>query len=143
MTTTMQHVLQQARWVRFQTGQLSSIEGVQPLAMHHSDGTALPLVLDNSTSNKFGADIIRFAPGKGVGLHKHIGAHILMVTKGTGVLTYNQEIHDMFPGMIYLVPSNVPHAIKATTELVLVAVGNDHRPADSPERLDIIKNESV
>jgi quercetin dioxygenase-like cupin family protein len=134
----------QAKWADFAEGQLKSIEGKQPLQMQHSDGTALPLVLDDSTPNKFGADIIRFPAGKGVGLHTHVGSHILMVTKGTGILVYSEERHEMFPGMIYLVPSNIPHAIKATTELVLIAVGNDHRPADSSERLDVVqKKEEV
>lgn len=148
----MKNQFRQAKWADFEGEQLKSMEGVQPLQMQHSDGTALPLVLDDSTPNKFGADIIRFPAGKGVGLHTHIGAHILMVTKGTGILIYTtrhgldgiaHERHDMFPGMIYLVPSNVPHAIEATTELVLIAVGNDHRPADSSERLDIVQKKEV
>lgn len=136
----MNYQFNQARWANFneEIGQLKSIEGEQPVKMRHSDGTALPLVLDDSTPHKFGADIIRFAHGKGVGLHTHLGAHILMVTKGRGLLTYGTDTFDMFEGMIYLVPSNVPHAIKAITELVLVAVGNDHQPADSEKRLDIV-----
>ena len=135
----MKSQLQQAVWAEFTQGQLKSLEGQQPLQMQHSDGTALPLVVDDAKEARFGADVVRFPPGKGVGLHTHVGAHILMVTKGTGILTYGNQKHGMFPGMIYLVPSNVPHAIDALTELVLVAVGNDHRPADSPERLDIVQ----
>lgn len=133
--------LKQAKWADFdkETTHLISFEGELPIQMRHSDGTALPMLVDDAKSNKFGADIIRFAPGKGVGLHKHIGAHILMVTKGTGTLVYEDERHPMFEGMIYLVPSNVPHAIEAATELVLVAVGNDHKPADSEDRLDVVK----
>lgn len=132
--------LKQAKWALInKDGDLESFSGEQPIQMRHSDGTARPLVVDESSTNKFGADIIRFDAGKGVGLHTHVGAHILMVTKGTGVLTYgNGEKHEMFPGMIYLVPSNMPHAIDATTELVLVAVGNDHKPADSEERLEVV-----
>ncbi|MEI8103672.1 MAG: cupin domain-containing protein [Candidatus Moraniibacteriota bacterium] len=134
--------LKQARWADFNetTLHIASFEGQQPIQMKHSDGTALPLLVDDSKSNKFGADIIRFAPGKGVSLHKHIGAHILMVTKGTGTLVYGDERHPMFAGMIYLVPSNIPHAIEAITELVLVAIGNDHKPANSEDRLSLIAN---
>ena len=109
--------------------------------MHHSDGTARPLVIDSSQENGFGADIIRFAAGEGVGLHKHLGAHILMVTRGRGTLTYNKEKYEMFEGMVYIIPSNVPHAIAAETEMVLVAVGNDHQPADSEARLEIVNLE--
>lgn len=129
--------LKQAKWASFENGNFKLIGGEQIIQMKHSYGTALPLVVDDSIPNKFGADIIRFPAGKGVGLHTHIGAHILMVTKGTGILTYGEEKHQMFPGMIYLVPSNVPHAIEATTGLVLVAIGNDHRPADSEEGLEL------
>ena len=132
--------LQQARWTDFNpaTGQIIPFTGEQPLQMCHSYGTALPLVRDDSLPQKFGADVIRFAPGKGVGLHTHIGAHILFVTSGNGILTYNEEKHNMFPGMVYLIPSNIPHAIDATSELVIIAIGNDHQPADSETRLDIV-----
>lgn len=133
--------LQQARWADFDEVQktLTSFEGKQPIQMAHSDGTALPLLLDDSLPAKFGADVIRFEAGKGVGLHTHVGAHILLVTKGKGTLTYDTEKHPMFEGMIYLVSSNVPHAIDAETELVLVAIGNDHQPADSESRLEIVR----
>lgn len=133
--------LQQAQWANFNKNQktLASFEGKQPIQMTHSDGTALPLLLDNSLSAKFGADVIRFEAEKGVGLHTHVGAHILLVTKGKGTLTYHTEKYPMFEGMIYLVPSNVPHAIDAETELVLIAIGNDHQPADSESRLEIVQ----
>ena len=139
--------LQQAVWATAESNLLSPIIGVQPIKMQNSDGTAQPLVLDDSTQNNFGADIVRFAPGTGVRLHTHVGAHILLVTAGTGTLIYRttgqgdgitDERHPMFPGMIYLVPSNVPHAIEATTQLVLIAIGNDHKPANSLERLRIV-----
>ncbi|MSU60650.1 MAG: cupin domain-containing protein [Candidatus Staskawiczbacteria bacterium] len=129
--------LQQAVWAQFVGGQLISFEGEQPLKMQHSDGTARPLVVDKEA--KFGADIVRFAPGDGVGLHTHVGAHILFVAKGTGILTYDDEKHGMFPGLVYGIPSNMPHAIDAITELMLLAVGNDHKAADSPERLDLVQ----
>ena len=64
----MKNQFQQAKWADFEEGQLKSTEGEQPLQMQHSDGTALPLVLDESSTNKFGADVIRFPAGKGVGL---------------------------------------------------------------------------
>ncbi len=134
--------LNKAVWAKVVDGKLSPIKDELLLKMHNSDGTALPLVLDDSGERNFGADLIRFASGTGVGLHKHVGAHILLVTAGTGILTYGNEKYEMFPGMIYLVPPNVPHAILAITELVLVAIGNDHRPADSSERLELVNKES-
>ena len=134
------HKFQFARWAKFNEDAktLVSFEGRQPIQMKHSDGTALPLIVDGSRKDVFGADVIRFGAGEGVGLHTHVGAHILMVTKGKGTLTYYDEKHDMFEGMIYLIPSEVPHAIDAKTEMVLIAVGNDHQPADSEARLEIV-----
>ncbi len=130
---------QQASWANFdeQSGSLVSFSGEQPIQMSHSDGTASFLVADTSTSKSFGADLVRFEAGHGVGFHTHVGAHILLVTKGKGTLTYGDEKFPMFAGMIYLIPSNTPHAIDAETELVLVAVGNDHQPADSDSRLEV------
>lgn len=127
-----------SKWADIDGGLLKSLDGKLSVQMSDSDGTALPLLLDDSGEKNFGADIIRFEAGEGVGLHKHIGSHILLVTKGEGILTYETEKHEMFPGMIYLIPSNTAHAIDAKTELVLIAIGNDHRPADSEERLDLV-----
>ena len=135
---------QQARWASYNAGKesLESMSGSQHIAMYGSDATAVPLVLDNSGEKNFGADLIRFGPREKVALHEHTGAHILLVTKGEGVLTYHfdtkEETHQMYPGMIYLIPSNTPHSILATTELVLVAVGNDHQSAGSPNRLNLL-----
>ncbi len=133
--------LEKAIWAKEVGGMLCSINGQQPIQMYQSEGTALPLVLDVSGANNFGADLIRFASGKGVNLHSHVGAHILLVTKGTGLLTCTGEKYDLFPGMIYLVPANVEHAIEAVTELVLIAVGDDHKPAGSRSRLKLINKE--
>jgi len=132
---------QHARWANFdeESKTLKSLSGVLPIQMSHSDGTADPLVVDTSLSENFGADLVRFEAGKGVDLHTHVGAHILLVTKGKGILTYGKEKFPMFEGMIYLIPSNTPHAIDAETELVLIAVGNEHMPANSESRLDIVE----
>ncbi len=130
----MQTGLIQSKWCDFINGQLVSFEGVQPIQMAHSYGSALPLVL----SDKFGADVIRFPAGLGVDMHTHPGAHILMVTKGKGVLVYCGRPYSMFEGMTYLVPPYAPHAIKAETELVLISIGNDHQPAGSEKRLTVV-----
>lgn len=124
-----------ARWANIlPTGELVIPSGELPYQMRNSDGTGLPLLKDG----KFGADVIRFAPGKGVMNHTHEGAHILIVTKGNGFVEYNGIDHPLEPGVCYLIPGNVDHAIKAETELVIIAVGNDHRPVDSVERMQPI-----
>ena len=93
--------------------------------MASSDGTARALLL----YKKFGLDIIRFGAGKGVSTHTHEGDHILLVLKGEGFVEYNGVDHNLQPGMAYMLPGSVPHAIKATSEIVMLAIANDHRPA--------------
>lgn len=93
--------------------------------MAHSDGTARALLL----YKKFGMDVIRFDAGKGVATHTHEGDHILVVLKGDGFVEYNGVDHPLSAGTTYMVPGSVPHAIKATSELVMLAIANDHRPA--------------
>lgn len=109
--------------------------GELEIQMAHSDGTARALLL----FKKFGLDIIRFDAGKGVATHTHEWDHILLVLKGEWFVEYNGIDHSLYPGMAYMVPGSVPHAIKATSELVMLAIANDHRPAWSTERLDVVQ----
>jgi mannose-6-phosphate isomerase-like protein (cupin superfamily) len=60
----------------------------------------------------------------------------LFVLRGSGIVEYNGEANPLYPGLCYLIPGSVDHAIKAHENLVLIAVGNDHRPLDSNERMD-------
>lgn len=112
--------------------------GRLPVQMRKSDATALPLVARDG----FGADVISFGPGQCVERHVHPGAHILFVLEGEGELTYGDERWHLEEGLCYLVPPMVPHAIHADPDsredLVLVAVGDDHRPVWSAERLEIV-----
>lgn len=103
----------------------------RPISMKNSDGTGTPLVCYGS----FGADVIRFQAGEGVQNHTHEGDHILFVLRGQGVLVFAGENHNLYPGLCYLVPGSVDHAIQASENLVLIAVGNQHRPLDSSERM--------
>lgn len=115
-------------------GNLIVESGERPIKMMHSDGTGSPLF----TSKGFGADIIRFPPNGKVGNHTHEGDHILFVIRGTGIVEYDGVQHELYPGLAYLVPGQVPHAIYAKEELILIAVGNDHRPLNSEDRLNVI-----
>lgn len=109
--------------------------------MHASDGTGEKMF----KLGKFGADAIRFPAGKGVAAHTHAGAHLLIVREGRGWVEYQNEAdagtetwdaHRLVPGGWYVIPGNMPHAIKATTDLVLLSIGDDHQPVDSVKRLD-------
>jgi len=108
-----------------------------PEEMYESDATGKALV----SHGNFGADIIRFPPGGGVRSHTHPGAHILFCLRGYGYVTYgpetDQQRHRLLPGVCYLIPSEWPHAIDADEiePLVLIAVGNDHRPVYSSARM--------
>jgi len=105
--------------------------------MKHSDATAHPLV----KCGAFGADLIRFDGGGKVGPHTHPGDHILICMEGRGLLWFDGSELELSPGVIYMVPGEVPHAVYAhpqsETALVLFAIGNDHQPANSYNRLDI------
>ncbi len=107
-------------------------DGVLPVQMVNSDGTGSALF----SLNGFGADVIRFAAGKGVNNHTHQGDHILFTLKGKGVVEYEGVEHDLYPGVSYLIPGSVNHAIRAHENLVLIAVGNNHYPLDSSLRME-------
>lgn len=115
---------------RYDTGDLPW----QP--MHASGGEGVPLVKDGP----FAADLIRFAPGRGVGMHTHPGAHILIVISGRGTVECGEATVPLDPGVIYLVPSGVAHAVRANPdcELRLLSVASDHRPVTSADRLETV-----
>lgn len=128
--------LQSSQWADYTKDRVLKINSHErSITMCHSDGTGEPLL----SHNNFGADIIRFPAGKGVNTHIHDGDHILFVLSGSGILEFGPEEHELYPGLCYLVPGNIEHAIKAKEDLVLIAVGNDHRPLDSNTRLTPIK----
>ena len=125
--------IQISRWAEAQEDDALTVKpGSRSIQMHMSDGTGDPLLKYGS----FGADVIRFDANKGVMNHTHEGDHILFVIKGEGFVEYNGVDHELSPGLCYFVPGSVDHAIKAKTELVLIAVGNDHRALDSKDRLE-------
>ena len=112
-------------------GVLQIDDGERPIPMKNSAGTGMPLVRYGS----FGADVIRFQAGEGVQNHVHEGDHILFVLLGRGILVFAGEEYALYPGLCYLVPGAVEHAIRASENLVLIAVANQHRPLDSFERM--------
>ena len=130
--------IQISQWAEVtENGEILVPSGVRPIQMCNSDGTGSPLLKDGL----FGADIIRFPPKGGVMNHVHEGAHILIVIKGSGYVEYNGTDYELQPGVCYLIPGNVDHAIKASSELVMIAVGNDHRLLSSQDRMQPIINE--
>lgn len=121
--------------MKLQVSNFNRPPGPLSIQMAHSDGTAQPLV----KLDRFGADLIRFSPGKRVQSHTHAGDHILAVLSGEGWLTFDGHRYPLAAGTIYLVPGSVPHAIDATTELSIIATGNDHRDVGAEDRLEIAR----
>ncbi|WP_273669988.1 cupin domain-containing protein [Janthinobacterium fluminis] len=105
--------------------------GQRSTQMANSMGTGDSLVEHNG----FGADVIRFPAGGGVANHTHEGDHILFCIAGEGYVVYEGEPHKLYPGVCYFVLGSVDHAIKANSDLVLIAVGNKHHPVGSPKRM--------
>ena len=120
-------------WGRFINENLEVLDNECKIDMINSDGKGLPLLIHKG----FGADLIKFTAGKGVEKHIHPGSHILIVFSGEGKLGYYEETHLLTPGLIYLIPENVPHSIRAETDLVLMAIGNDHKSVNSNERMTL------
>jgi hypothetical protein len=120
---------------QWENGELIINSGERPIRMQHSDWTAQELLL----LWEFGADVIRFEKGKGVWTHTHTGDHILLTLKWEWFVEYNWVDHALEPWVAYMVPGSVEHAIKATSELILMAIANNHRPAWSKERLDVVE----
>lgn len=123
--------LRVVRWAYANGNNLTVKTGQRPFLMACSDATGEPLL----TTGKFGCDIIRFAPGEGVGAHTHEGNHILLVLHGEGCVIWNDCRYQLSPGLAYLIEGKVVHAIEANSELILMAIGDDHRPVDSVERM--------
>jgi quercetin dioxygenase-like cupin family protein len=104
--------------------------------MHLSDAKGMALV---HNGEKFGADVIDFPPFGEVPMHTHPGDHILLCVGGSGCVTVKADKHPVTLGTCYLIRSMEPHAVQAFDRgLTLVVVGNDHRPVNSVERLDVI-----
>lgn len=125
--------IQISRWAKLDSSNSLIVEsGVRPIPMCNSDGTGEPLLKIDS----FGADVIRFGANEGVMNHTHEGDHILIVIKGEGFVECNKFDYPLEPGVCYMIPGNEEHAIKATTELVMIAVGNNHQALNSEARMN-------
>lgn len=106
-------------------------------AMFGSQALGLSLVKNNN----FAADILHFQPNTQTILHTHPGNHILFVVDGSGWLFFDNAMHVLSVGDCYFVPGNIPHQVGTdNTILYLLSIADDHRPVDSPERLQEVIN---
>jgi quercetin dioxygenase-like cupin family protein len=85
-----------------------------------------------------GADFIRIDPGCGFAPHAHAGDHILHVLEGRGIVNFDGNDIELYPGNVVLVPADYPHAVTcpkdATTPMMLLAIGYPHHEISSPWR---------
>jgi quercetin dioxygenase-like cupin family protein len=113
--------------------------GQRQAKMAHGNATGEALVSNGS----LGADIIRLAAGDGFVPHTHPGDHLLIVVGGLGTITCGGKIHPTRAGEIYMVEGQVPHAVGAITDHVILAVGSPHRPLDVTDRMAPVGYEAV
>ena len=100
--------------------------------VHGADATGLTL----HTNGHLGADMLWVPAGARFPVHVHPGDHLLLCLSGHGTITVNEVTYDVYPGDLYMVDGNVPHAVGAgDTDHVLVSIGAPHKPVDSPERM--------
>lgn len=113
--------------------------GPRPSKMAHSSATGEGLL----TSGDMGGDIIRVAAGHGFVPHTHPGDHLLVILAGEGTVTYDGKIYPTRPGQICMIKGEVPHAVGAVTDHVILAVGAPHRLVDSPDRMKPVEYQEV
>ena len=113
--------------------------GPRPVHLARSNATGEGLV----SNGVLGADVIRLAAGDGFVPHTHPGDHLLVVLGGSGTLTCGGKIYPTRAGELYLVAGEVPHAVGAITDHVLLAVGAPHLPVDSPDRMTPVDYQTV
>ena len=120
-------------------GYLIPHEGPFPIQMAKSQGTAKELI---PIEEGMGLDIIHFNADEGVERHIHPGSHILIVTSGFGELDWFDKTKELKAGMVYRIRTYEPHAVRAAAEseagMVLLVIGNDHRPAHAEDRLELL-----
>jgi quercetin dioxygenase-like cupin family protein len=132
-----------ARWARdlgVDGLQLLGVDlGLRPAPMAHSTATGEHLV----SNGHLGADIIRLAAGEGFVPHTHPGDHLLIVIGGLGTLIRGGTIYPTRAGDILMVEGEVPHAVGAITDHVILAVGAPHRAVDAPDRMTPVEYRAV
>jgi quercetin dioxygenase-like cupin family protein len=85
-----------------------------------------------------GADFIRIEPGHGFKCHTHDGDHILHVIEGRGIIAFDGNDIELYPGNVVFVPAEYPHAMRvpeqSLTPMLVLAIGHPHREISSHSR---------
>ncbi|PKW18473.1 cupin domain-containing protein [Saccharopolyspora spinosa] len=133
-----------ATWAKSSIGpdhtELRVDHGELAVPMH---GTAAASGQQLATNGEIGADLIRLPAGQGFVPHTHPGHHVLTVVAGTGTITYGGRIHETHAGQTFIIEGQVPHAVGAITDHLIVAVGAPHKRIDSTDRMTPVPYEEV
>ena len=114
--------------------------GELPVRMHGAlAATGTGLVSNGAV----GADLIRLPARAGFVPHTHPGHHILIVVAGVGTITYDGRVYETHAGQTYLIEGEVPHAVGAITDHLIVAVGAPHKAVDADDRMAAVAYEEV
>jgi quercetin dioxygenase-like cupin family protein len=113
----------------------------RPRTQHlaHSPATGEGLV----SNGRMGVDLIQLSAGRGFQPHTHPGDHLLIVIGGRGTLTYDGVIYPTQAGQVYCIEGQVPHAVGAITDHVILAVGSPHKAVDDPERMIPVEYQAI
>ena len=114
--------------------------GERPTAVHGARGASGQGLVSNGA---IGADLLRVPAGSGFVPHTHPGHHVLVIVAGRGTITFGGRVHETSAGGIYLVPGQVPHAVGAITDHVILAVGAPHKAVDAEDRMLAVPYQEV
>src|SRR4051794_3143716 len=135
--------LKRARWsvdLGISGDQLLGVDlSARPTPVAHSHATGEALV----SNGLLGADIIRLAAGAGFVPHTHAGDHLLIVIGGEGTVTCGGQILPTRAGDVFMIEGQLPHAVGAITDHVILAVGSPHRPIESADRMTEVDYEEI
>lgn len=115
-------------------GRIQTIQvdlSAREVSLPHSPATGEGLV----SNGQIGIDVIRVGAGKGFQPHTHPGDHVLIVVGGEGTITYDGVVYPTQPGDLYIINGEVPHAVGARTDHVILAVGSPHRSVNANDRM--------
>lgn len=113
--------------------------GERPIRLAHAPASGAAM----ASNGRLGVDLIRVAAGYGFRPHTHPGDHVLIVVGGEGTITYDGVIYPTTAGTLYMIDGEVPHAVGAITDHVILAVGSPHRPVDADDRMTPVEYQEV
>lgn len=128
------------RTVRRQHTGLQVEHAPLPVPVH---GTASASGRELVTNGDIGADLIRLPAGAGFVPHTHPGHHVLTVVAGIGTITYDGRIHETHAGQTFLIEGDIPHAVGAITDHLILAVGSPHKRIGADDRMTPVAYEEV